>query len=106
MQQADIAFSSAGRTIYELALLGLPSVILAQNEREMTHFFADDKNGFVNLGLGIGVSKETILNTFIDLVSTKSKRVLMNKKMLDNNIRQGKTNVIEIINKLLSNENS
>ena len=44
MFAADIAFSSAGRTVYELALAGTPSIIMAQNERELTHFFASEEN--------------------------------------------------------------
>jgi CMP-N-acetylneuraminic acid synthetase/spore coat polysaccharide biosynthesis predicted glycosyltransferase SpsG len=64
MYEADIAFSSAGRTIYELALIGTPSIILAQNEREMSHFFASEQNVFLNFGLGNKVSEDIILNEF------------------------------------------
>ncbi len=39
MLNADIIFSSAGRTIYEIASISTPAIILAQNERELTHFF-------------------------------------------------------------------
>ena len=103
MKDADIAFTSAGRTTYELALLGIPSIILAQNEREMTHFFADENNGFKNLGLGINVDKKDILITFAELMENYNERLFMNKLMLKNNIKQGKNKVISLINRLIEN---
>ena len=45
MYEADIAFTSAGRTVYELASIGTPTIVLAQNEREMLHTFANSNNG-------------------------------------------------------------
>ncbi len=101
MLKADIAFSSAGRTTYELALLGIPSIILAQNDREMTHFFANDSNGFKNLGLGIEVKKENILTTLQYLVRNFEERKLMQDLMLQYNIRDGNKRVMSIINKFL-----
>ena len=49
MQAADLAFTSQGRTVFELAALGVPSIVMAQNEREQLHTFAQMQNGFVNL---------------------------------------------------------
>ncbi|HIQ28910.1 MAG TPA: hypothetical protein EYH42_10520 [Sulfurovum sp.] len=61
MLAADVIFTSAGRTTYEIASLGVPAIVLAQNERELTHFFASNEFGFLNLGLGYNVSKKTLL---------------------------------------------
>ena len=46
MLKADIIFTSAGRTVYEVASLGVPCIVLAQNKRELTHYFASSENGF------------------------------------------------------------
>ncbi|MBP3819492.1 MAG: UDP-2,4-diacetamido-2,4,6-trideoxy-beta-L-altropyranose hydrolase, partial [Butyrivibrio sp.] len=40
MKNADLALTSQGRTIFELASMCVPAVVLSQNEREMTHTFA------------------------------------------------------------------
>ena len=40
----SIAFTSGGRTVYELASLRIPAIILFQNERESTHNFAKNFN--------------------------------------------------------------
>lgn len=63
MLDADIAISSSGRTIFELAHCGTPTIVLAQHDREMTHSFAQMKNGFIKLDLGTKVSKSLIRNT-------------------------------------------
>jgi CMP-N-acetylneuraminic acid synthetase/spore coat polysaccharide biosynthesis predicted glycosyltransferase SpsG len=101
MKIADIAFSSAGRTTYELAALGIPSIILCQNERELSHFFTNEENGFRSLGLGKQVSDESIKNEFIKIGKSESLRKEMHFAMLSKNIRKGKVKVLEIINNLL-----
>lgn len=40
MANADLAFTSQGRTVFELAAMGVPAIVLAQNEREQLHTFA------------------------------------------------------------------
>ncbi|MHA3684248.1 cytidylyltransferase domain-containing protein [Leucobacter sp. HY1910] len=56
MARADIAFTSAGRTVIELLSRGVPAVCLAQNEKELTHTHATAQNGVWKLGLGAQVS--------------------------------------------------
>jgi spore coat polysaccharide biosynthesis predicted glycosyltransferase SpsG/CMP-N-acetylneuraminic acid synthetase len=51
MEKADVAISSAGRTVYELAHMRVPAIILAQHAREHTHAFARPENGFEYLGV-------------------------------------------------------
>lgn len=101
--EADIAFSSAGRTIYELALIGTPSIVLAQNEREMSHFFASEKNGFLHLGLGKDASEDKILTAFKEVYNSSARRTDMNKKMKKHNIRTGRERVIKLIKDLIEN---
>ncbi len=101
MVNSDMAFTSAGRTTYELALLGIPSVVLCQNKRELTHFFAYKEHGFDNLGLGINSSSEEIKNAMIKLVEHKEQRVTAQNLMLSNEIRSGKKKVLKKINDLI-----
>lgn len=51
MEGADVAICSAGRTVYELAHMRVPAIILAQHAREARHTFARPKNGFLYLGI-------------------------------------------------------
>jgi CMP-N-acetylneuraminic acid synthetase/spore coat polysaccharide biosynthesis predicted glycosyltransferase SpsG len=97
MKKADIIFSSAGRTMYEIAMIGTPSIIIAQNYREMTHLFGHNYNGFVNLGIHLENDEEKILDTFERLVIDFELRKRMNKRMLDHDLSNGLKRVLEII---------
>lgn len=97
MSEADLAFTSQGRTVYELASLGVPSIVMAQNEREKLHTFAYMNNGFVNLGLGIEVSSTVLENTLDWLLNTPYVRKEMRDLMLKHDIKHGIENEINII---------
>ena len=60
MAEADIALSSAGRTITELASIGVPTICLAQNQKELGHTHASEANGVLMLGLGAEVSDQQL----------------------------------------------
>ena len=68
MHQADILITSAGRTVYEAAAVGIPTVVLAQNLRETTHAHLGFEHGNIYLGLGKLVTDKMIVDT-IDTLS-------------------------------------
>lgn len=97
MMQSDIIFTSAGRTIYEVASLGRPAIVLAQNMREMSHLFANEVNGFIHLGRGDEISAEIILENFVLLVEGFSLRKDNSQKMLSVDLQAGRLKVQKII---------
>lgn len=99
MREADLAFTSQGRTVYELASLGVPAIVLAQNERERLHTFAQMENGFLNLGLGSRVEDETIERSFDFLVHTPQLRKEMRTLMLshEDNLKKGVQREVKLI---------
>lgn len=97
MQNAHLAFTSQGRTVFELAAMGVPSIVLAQNEREQLHTFANMSNGFLNLGLGENVDENTLHSTFMWLAGSPQIRREMRKLMLKRNLRAGTGRVISKI---------
>lgn len=96
MFQADIIFTSAGRTMYETCSLGIPTICLCQDERELSHVFANESNGFINMGLGVEVTGQEIIDTFINLVNNHDLRIEMNKKMLVIDLKYGFENMFSI----------
>lgn len=97
MRKADMAFTSQGRTTFELASLGVPAIVLAQNPREQLHTFAQMDNGFINLGLGSEVSDEDIKTTLLWLKNAISVRREMRNRMLMNDLKSGISRVRRII---------
>ena len=88
-KNADIAVTSQGRTIYELASMGLPSIVLSQNPRESTHSFATMRHGFINLGLGEKIDSDTIASTITWLIETPNVRKNMHDLMLKCDLKTG-----------------
>lgn len=97
MFQADVIFTSAGRTMYEICSIGVPTICLCQNERERSHVFGSESNGFINMGLGEHVSRQQIIDQFVSLVNDYDLRVEMNRKMTSIDLRNGFENIWAII---------
>jgi len=98
MLKADLIFTSAGRTVYEVASIGTPTLVLAQNKREMTHFFASEKYGLRNLGLGYELSDKTLFKEFLRLVNSFEIRSQMKTLMKKQDLKSGRNRVNQIIN--------
>ncbi len=97
MSAADLAFTSAGRTTFETASLGLPTIVLCQNERETTHFFAREAYGFRNLGLATAVRDAEVIDTFVSLLDGAALRREMSRTLLRQEVKKGITNVLQLI---------
>lgn len=97
LQRADLAITSQGRTIYELAYMGVPTIVLAQNKRETEHIFASMTNGFINLGIGKQIEKDTIKNTIEWLIHTPMVRQEMRELQLSKDYSNGQKRVLKLI---------
>jgi len=97
MGKADLAITSQGRTVYELASMGVPAIVLAQNEREAEHVFAGIQNGFINLGLGSKQEDNTIISTIEWLMKTPEVRKEMRRLQLSKDFSKGQDRVINLI---------
>lgn len=97
MKHADLAITSQGRTIFELAAMGVPSIVLSQNKREQTHLFARLEHGFLNLGIGKEVDQDLLENTLDWLINTKAIRKNMYDLMLSYQLKEGLQRVKNII---------
>ena len=99
MSECDMAVTSRGRTGYELAILGIPTIAMAQNQREEKHGFVSDKNGFAYLGLNpTNEVIETTLDMYIKL--SKEYRLNLQKKLLEHDLKNGRSRVMKLISLL------
>jgi len=96
MMQCDIAITSRGRTGYELAVLGIPTISIAQNWREEKHDFMSSQNGFSYLGIrpDLRIIEREVMKY---IYSSAEDRKRLQDKMLRNNLRNGRKNVLELI---------
>lgn len=97
MKRADICFTSCGRTIYELASLGVPTICMAQNQREEKHTFARLENGINYLGLGKDVNSDRILSEVKELYLSYISRKMMHEVMKKSDFKNGTSSVMGLI---------
>ena len=99
MSDCDIAITSRGRTGYELAILGIPSIAMAQNKREEKHGFVCNENGFTYIGLNPDDEViESTLKMYLSL--SKQSRIRYHKLLLSHDLRGGRKRVMVLINSL------
>ncbi|MDR1360175.1 MAG: cytidine 5'-phosphate N-acetylneuraminic acid synthetase [Deltaproteobacteria bacterium] len=60
MEGVDLAVCAAGRTVFELAHMRVPGIVLAHHAREDAHSFARPRNGFIYLGFGEEFDEEAV----------------------------------------------
>ena len=99
MTSCDIGITSRGRTGYELAILGIPSIAMAQNKREEKHGFVCNENGFSYIGLN--PADEIIeSNLKMYLRMSKESRQRFQDMLLSHDLRGGRKRVMSLINGL------
>lgn len=99
MGTCDIAVTSRGRTGYELALLGIPSIAMAQNEREEKHGFVCNENGFTYIGLNPDDEIiESTLKMYLNM--SKKNRERFQEMLLSHDLKGGRERVMRLINSL------
>lgn len=95
MNRCDLAITSAGRTVYELASLARPMLVICQNAREATHDFACASNGIVNLGLRQELSDEQLREALQRLIDDATVRKQCHERLASIDLRDGKQRVID-----------
>lgn len=101
MEKTQLAISSNGRTVYELADLNIPSIIISHHDREATHSFANLEKGFINLGVVNQETYQKIQEKFEKLVEDKDYRKLLFMNIERYSFRQNKQKVVRKILELL-----
>lgn len=97
MFKADLIITSASESMYDACSLRVPTICVCQDELEKTHVFANNSNGFVNMGLGDELSKQEVIAQFVALVNNPELRIEMNKKMSGIDLKHGFENINAVI---------
>ena len=99
MTKCDVAITSRGRTGYELAILGIPTIAMAQNEREENHGFVSNENGFTYIGLDPADEIiESNLRMYLHL--SRSSRQHFQDTLLSHDLKGGRRRVMGLIENL------
>lgn len=104
MEGVDLAVCSAGRTVYELAHMRIPSIVLAQHEREARHTFARADHGFAYMGVMRRFNAERLRKVFAQLIDEPERRQRLYERQSRIHFEQNKAKVVSGILKLLKKE--
>lgn len=96
MSSCDIGVTSRGRTGYELAILGIPSISMAQNHREEKHGFVCNENGFSYIGLN---PEDEVIKATLDMYIKMSQKGRQHYQdmLLSHDLRGGRKRVMSLI---------
>ena len=100
MEKVDIAVSAAGRTVYELAHMRIPAVIMSHHDRENRHTFACEPNGFINIGVMHPFDPDRLRHALLRLLDGDCRRTFQ-ERLKDFSFKDNKYNVIKRIIDLL-----
>ena len=107
MEQVQLAVTSNGRAVYELAHMNVPSIVISQHDRERTHLFACKENGVVPLGLyQEGVTENMAVRQLEELVTNIQFRLELYQKTQPFSFSGNKKRVVSLIRGLLSQTSS
>lgn len=97
MERVDLAITSNGRTIYELASMKIPIISVAQNDRETMHLFARYSGGIKYIGIACNTTKENLSQALEKIINDDKLRNTMYNALPTKEIRRGIFNVTELI---------
>ncbi len=96
-KSADLVLTSYGRTMYEVASMQVPAILMGQNERELQHAFGHSHNGFESLGLGTLVTDQQLLGKVRQLCEDYELRKKMVDRMAETDLAHGVYRVTRLI---------
>lgn len=94
---ADIVLCASGYMPYEIGVMGIPCIVLAQNEFETALDFPKEQHGFVHLGPGRKVKQTSLLNAIMEPLLHDSLRKKSIERQVALNLGEGKEMVTEAI---------
>lgn len=97
LSTADIVLCASGYMPYEIAVMGIPCVVLAQNEFELSLAFPKEHHGFIHLGSGRKVKQSELLNAIMEPLLHDARRKKAIARQVALNIGDGKDAVCEAI---------
>jgi spore coat polysaccharide biosynthesis predicted glycosyltransferase SpsG/CMP-N-acetylneuraminic acid synthetase len=102
MEKCDFAITSNGRTVYELAHMNIPAIVIPQNEREVTHSFASLENGFLSVDMfNREKTGEEVRSCLEKILKNGKVRQTLYAKIRKYDFRDNKSKIMKTIQQLI-----
>jgi spore coat polysaccharide biosynthesis predicted glycosyltransferase SpsG len=82
MDESDMAITAAGNTLYELAVFGVPSIVICHHEmhNKVASKFAE-KNAVINMGVGGDLKEKEISQMVEKVINSKGRRLELSRNI-------------------------
>jgi len=98
MEKVSIAITSNGRTVYEMAHMNIPAIVIPQHDRERTHTFATLENGFVALETyKKGHTEDIVAAELIKILDNHKYRKSLFDRTVRHRFSENKFKVVELV---------
>ena len=97
LSTADVILCASGYMPYEIAVMGIPCIVLAQNEFETSLDFPKEKHGFIHLGPGRKIKQSSLLNAIMEPLLHEPLRRKAIDRQVALNLGEGNKMVCEAI---------
>jgi len=95
--KADLIFTSPNKSMYEICSMGVPTICLCKDDRDVSHVFANANNGFINLGRGDALERQDVVEEFARVVNDFDLRMDLHNKMMSIDLKNGFENILAVI---------
>ncbi len=95
--KADLIFTSPNKSMYEICSMGVPTICLCKDDRDVSHVFANANNGFINLGRGDALERQDVVEEFARVVNDFDLRRDLHNKMMSIDLKNGFENILAVI---------
>lgn len=102
--RSDVVFTAGGDTLYELACIGVPAIVLHEDEHERENGLAFQRQGFgIHLGKGSATSAKKIMSALdkFDDPSSREKHSLKGRRIVDG---KGAGRILDIVKTLIQKD--
>lgn len=101
---SDIVISSGAYTPFLVAQFQIPCIILCAHEEEINFAFAQEVNGFANLGLGRKIKQSYLQNAVMEILLHDNRRQAYMKKQGHHQFDSNLNKVVELIHETITNK--
>ncbi|WP_102693190.1 PseG/SpsG family protein [Rummeliibacillus pycnus] len=100
--EADIVVCGAKYTPYKVATIGIPCIVVCQDEIEMQHIFPTEANGFINLGLGKKLKQSLLQNAVMEFLLHDARREHAIRKQLNIDLNRNNQYIQSLLKSFIS----
>jgi len=104
ISESDLVVCDACFTPYQVAVIGKPCIVIAEDEKEAQHAFPKETNGFIYLGLGRKLKQSHLQNAVMETILHPHRSMRAIKKQLSLKLSSNNVNMQQLLEKILQEE--